>query len=230
LRAAFCYHRRHPPDAISVTAARSTHHTREVLMALVDRVRNICVSPASEWALIAEEQTTPADLTTSYLAPLAAVSAVAAFIGSTLLAAILPFGGALVAGVVGGFVIAIVRFVMTIVGCFVIGFIINALAPTFGGRQDSNQAFKVAVYSYTPVLLAGIFQIIPLISVPFLLIGFVYSIYLTYLGLTPVMKAPPDKTVGYTVVILVCSIILGIVIAAVVAMVAGIGLIGASFF
>ena len=33
--------------------------------------------------------------------------------------------------------------VFTVIGCYVIGFIINALAPTFGARQDANQAFKV---------------------------------------------------------------------------------------
>ena len=93
---------------------------------------------------------------TSYLAPLAAVGAVAGFIGSMLFRAALPFGASVTGGFVGGLIGACVSFVMTIVGCFIIGFIINALAPTFGGRQDSNQAFKTAVYSYTPGLVAAV--------------------------------------------------------------------------
>ena len=35
------------------------------------------------------------------------------------------------------------------------------LAPLFGGRKDFDSALKLAVYSYTPVWLAGIFLLLP---------------------------------------------------------------------
>ena len=196
-------------------------------MTLVDRVRNICVSPASEWPVIEQENTSPAELVTSYLIPLAAVGAVAGFIGSTLLLAVLPFAGVLRLGLVAGLVAACVSFVLTIAGCFVIAFIINALAPTFGGLQDSNQAFKASVYSYTPGLVAGILTLLPILGSLAAIIGGLYGLYLLYLGLPIMMKAPQDKAPAYTIVVVVASIVLMIVISTVVGLFAGAGMLGA---
>lgn len=194
-------------------------------MTLVERVRNICVSPVSEWAVIERETTSPSELVVSYLVPLAALGAVAGLIGSTLLASMLPVirpGFGLTIAVVT----ACAGFVLTIAACFAIGWIINALAPTFNGTADSPQAFKLAVYAYTPVLVAALLAIIPIVGGLFGLVGWVYSLYLIYLGLPPLMKVPADKAVPYTLVILVTSIVLGLVMAFITTIVAGLGLAG----
>ena len=196
-------------------------------MALVDRIRNICITPATEWPIIAQEQTSASELAVSYLAPLAAAGAAAGFIGSTLLASMLPFTRASGGFTIIPLIVACLSFVLTMAGCYVIGVIINLLAPTFGGRQDSTQAFKLSVYAYTPALLAGILAIIPLVGALFGFVGWVYSIYLTYLGLTPLMQSPKEKAPAYTVVIVICSIIMGLTIAFISTLVAGIGFLGA---
>ena len=124
-------------------------------------------------------------------------------------------------------VTACLSFVLTIAGCFIIGLIINALAPTFGGRQDSTQAFKLSVYAYTPALVAGILAVLPLVGALFGFAGWVYSLYLTYLGLTPMMKSAPEKAPVYTLVVVICSIVLGVTIGFVMTLVAGLGILGA---
>jgi hypothetical protein len=63
-------------------------------MAFVDRVRNICVTPATEWLVIEQENTPVSELVVSYLAPLAAAGSVAGFIGSALLTSVLPIRSA----------------------------------------------------------------------------------------------------------------------------------------
>jgi hypothetical protein len=123
-------------------------------------------------------------------------------------------------------VTSIFAFVMAIVGVFVLSLIINALAPTFGGEKNSTQALKVAVYSYTPAWVAGVLQILPALSF-FVLLAGLYGLYLLYLGLPRLMKSPPEKAVGYTAVVVVCAIVLGIVIAAVGGAIAGAGMYGA---
>ena len=198
-------------------------------MALVDRVRNICVNPITEWPVIEQETTQPAELVISYLIPLAAIGAVAGFIGSTLLRAALPFGPIRVS-LAAGLVAACVSFLLTIVGCFVIAFIINALAPTFGGRQDTTQAFKVSVYSYTPGLVAGILTILPILGSLVAIIAGLYGLYLLYVGLPVVMKAPQDKALAYTIVVVVASIVLMVVISAVLGLFAGAGMLGSRLF
>lgn len=183
-------------------------------MALLDRVRNICISPSTEWPVIAQERTEPAELVVNYLAPLAAVGAVAGFIGSALLGAVLPFGGVF-GGLIGGLIGACFSFVLTILGCFLVAFIINVLAPTFGGRKDFNEAFKTSVYASTPWLAAGILLVIPVLGTLVGLLAGLYGLYVLYLGLPVMMKTTPDKAVGYIVLIVVASVVLWFLVAAV---------------
>ena len=198
-------------------------------MTLVDRVRNICVSPATEWPVIEQETTPPADLVTGYLLPLAAVGAVAGFIGSVIVSALISAVGvhvSLLSSLIG----AVVGVVFTVIFCFVIAFIINALAPTFGGRPDMNQALKTAVYSYTPALAAGITRVIPVLGGFVVFVASLYSLYVLYLGLPVTMKSPKDKAPGYTVVIVIASIIVGALVSGLFLLLGGLGILGAGMF
>ena len=76
--------------------------------------------------------------------------------------------------------------------------------------KDSMKALKVAAYSSTAAWLAGIFTLIPSLSILGLL-G-LYSLYLLYLGLPALMKAPQEKAMGYTVVVILCAIVLFVVV------------------
>jgi len=196
-------------------------------MTLVDRVRNICVSPAREWPVIEQEHTSAGELVTGYLLPLAAVGAIAGVIGSSIIG--IPFLGAR-ASLIGSLVGACIGVVFTVIGCFVIGLIINALAPTFGGRPDSNQALKTSIYCYTPVLVGGIARVLPLIGGLVEIVAGLYSLYVLYLGLPVMMKAPRDKAPGYTVVIVICSIILGAAISGIALVLGALGFAGARIF
>src|SRR5262245_30852448 len=113
---------------------------------LVDRVKNICLTPKTEWEVIANESSTTSELITGYVVPLAAVGAIAGFIGGTIIGTPIPFVGTYRAPVVSALTFAVVGLCLQVVSVFVLSFIINALAPTFGGQQNSAQAMKVAVY------------------------------------------------------------------------------------
>src|SRR5580698_5835575 len=119
-------------------------------MAIVDRVKNICLTPNTEWSIIADEPTTTGDLITGYVVPLAAIGAVAGFVGGTIIGRSLPFIGTYRMPLATGLGLAVLTFVMAIVGVFIISLIINALAPSFGAEKNSIRALKVTVYSYTP--------------------------------------------------------------------------------
>ena len=133
-------------------------------MDIVTRAKNICVTPNTEWQVIAGETTPPAALITEYVVPLAAIGAVCGLIGGSVVGYSF-LGSTYRTPLMTGLVVACLTFVMAIVGVFVLSLIINALAPTFGGEQNSNQAMKVAVYSYTPAWIAGALQILPMLSV-----------------------------------------------------------------
>jgi hypothetical protein len=178
-------------------------------MALMDRVKNILLHPLEEWQVIDAEPTTPAELYKEYILPLAAIGPVATTIGS------LAFGyhafGMNYRPAIGTVLsAAIVTYLLTLGGVYVLALIIDALAPNFGGTANQVQALKVAAYSSTASWVAGIFGLIPALG--WLGILGLYSLYLLYLGLPVLMKAPADKAAGYTGVVIIAAIVLFLVV------------------
>ena len=176
-------------------------------MALMDRVKNILFQPKQEWSVIDGEQASVGGLYTGYIVPLAAVPAIAQLIGWSMIGMSIPFMGSIRVPIGFAFRNALIMYVLALVGVFVLALIIDALAPTFGGQKNQIQALKVAAYSYTAVWVAGVFYLIPPLAI-LVLLALIYSFYLMFLGLPVLMKAPQDKAVGYTVVVIVVAIVL----------------------
>lgn len=181
-------------------------------MNIVDRVKRILVSPAAEWPVIAAETTPTQALITGYVLPLAAISAIASFIGQVLIGVSL-MGSTYRTPFMTGLVMAIWAVAAAVIGVFVCAYIINAFAPTFGATKSDAQAIKVAAYSFTPVWVLGILQILPVLGM-LAILGLFYAAYLMYLGLTILMKAPDDKAIGYTAVVIIVAIVVMFVLAA----------------
>ncbi|MBC8132045.1 MAG: YIP1 family protein [Deltaproteobacteria bacterium] len=194
-------------------------------MAIVERVKSICLKPNLEWTVIAAEPASTGSLITGYVLPLAAVGAVAGLIGRSLIGVTVPYIGSYRVPIVTGIVSAVFALVMAVVAVLVLSVVINALAPSFGGEKNSIQALKVAVYSYTPAWVAGVLQILPALSVLMILAG-LYGLYLLYMGLPRLMKCPQDKAIGYTAVVVICAIVITFVISAVGGVIAGAGAMG----
>ncbi len=189
-------------------------------MGLVDRVKAILVTPQKEWPVIEAESATPASLYTGYIIPLAAIPAVAGFVGMSMFG-LRVLGMSVRVPVSTGLTNAVVVYVLALAGVFVLALIIDALAPSFGGQKSQIQALKLAAYSSTASWLAGIFLIIPALSI--LSIVGIYSLYLLYLGLPVMMKSPPDKSVAYTVVVILVAIVIYAVFGVISSRVSGYG-------
>lgn len=174
-------------------------------MNLVERVKRILLTPQTEWEVIAAEQTTTQELYSKYIMPVAAIAPVAQFIGYSLFG-VSVFGTTYRVPIVSGLTSALVTYVLTLVGTYILALIIDSLAPTFKGRQAQIQALKVAAYSSTAAWVAGIFALIP--GLRFLGILGLYSVYLLYLGLPVLMKSPRDRALIYTGVVIIAAIVL----------------------
>ncbi len=70
-----------------------------------------------------------------YAVPLAAISAVASWIGHSLIGVPAPFVGTLRAPVVTGVALAVATFALQLAVAFGVGLVIDALAPSFGGKK-----------------------------------------------------------------------------------------------
>ena len=115
----------------------------------------------------------------------------------------MPLGSALASGVA--------RYVLALIGVFVLALIIDALAPSFSGQKSRMQALKVAAYASTAAWCAGIFALVPPLA--FLGVLGLYSLYLLHSGLPVLMKVPQDRAAGYTLVVVICAIVLFALIA-----------------
>lgn len=194
---------------------------------LISRIKNVLLLPRTEWPVIAVEPETVGGIYTRYILILGAIPALAGFIKSSLIGSG-AFGVTVKIGVVPALIDALLGYLFGLVGVYVLALIVNALAPTFGGQKNMVQALKAVAYAYTAAWIAGAAILLPWIGLLLMLAGGIYSIYLLYLGLPATMRAPADKAVPYTVVTILCAIVLGIVLGMLVAAISGVTDLGRS--
>jgi len=179
-------------------------------MELIDRIKAILLTPRIEWPVIAREKSDAAALLIRYVAILGLIPALARFIGASLIgwyAPILP-------SLLGALVTYLAGFAIV----YGLALIIDTLAPTFGAQKNFAAALRLAVYSCTPVWLAGIFLLVPGLS--FLVILGLQGVYLLWVGLPILLQVPAGKATPYTAVVAGCALIIAV----------GLGLIEASLF
>ena len=175
-------------------------------MNLTERAKNILLQPVQEWSIIDKEPGSAAELYKSYIAPLAAIGPVASIIGLSIFGIGVPIGGSYRVPLGNAIGHAVTTYIFGLIGTYVLALIIDALAPTFLGTKNNFQALKVAAYSSTAAWLAGIFDLLP--SLALLQILGLYSLYLLYLGLPVLMKAPQEKALPYTIVVIIAAVVI----------------------
>ena len=173
------------------------------------RAKAILSDPSAEWTRIEKESGDAAYLLSSYVAVLALIPAVFGFIGACVVGAVVPGVGLVHASIMDGLFGAVFGYVVTCATVLALGLLIRVLAPMFSGRADFDSSFKLAVYAYTPVWLAGIFLLAP--GLRFLgLTGF-YGAYILWTGLPQLIKTPERKVLSFTAVIVVCGFVLAMI-------------------
>jgi hypothetical protein len=178
-------------------------------MNLVERAKKLILQPKQEWQVIDAEPHTVQDLYTNYVMILAAIPAVCGFIGYSIVG-IGAWGATYRMPIGAGVANLVVGYLLSLAWVYVLALVIEAFAPKFGGKKDLDQALKLAAYTPTPAWIAGVFSIIPALSI----IGWLaslYSLYLLFLGLPILMKAPEDKAIPYFLVVILAAIVLSVV-------------------
>ncbi|AEH45720.1 protein of unknown function DUF1282 [Thermodesulfatator indicus DSM 15286] len=168
-------------------------------MNLFTRAKNIIFSPKEEWQVIAQENLTLTDLYFNY----ALIFIFAVFIASSfglVLFSNLPMTSNLLARQL------ILSALMGVGSLFVMAYIVDFLAPRFGGEADILASHKLAVFSSTPGWVGGLLSIFP----PAIILGLflsLYGIYIFYLGVPIIKKIPQEKAVVFTIVVTLITIV-----------------------
>ena len=179
-------------------------------MNIVQRAKEILLTPKQAWPVIEAESTDVATLYKQYVMILALIPAIAAFIGMSLIGFNV-LGVSIRVPLITGLVNMVVSYVLSLAMVYVLALVANELAPTFNGQKNLMNALKLVAYGSTAGMLGGIFSIIPALSLLGLLAS-LYSIYLLFIGIPVMMKSPQEKSLPYTAVLLVCGLVAGAIV------------------
>jgi len=176
-------------------------------VSLIARIRSILTRPSETWDVVEAERAAVGDLLRYYVAPLAAVPAVCGLVG------VLLFGDGVMQvayrpGFAAGAAEAVAGYLLTLASVYVLSRVVDVLAPSFGGVSDPVQAFKLVAYAGTAGWVAGVFELLPVVGWLAGMIGRLYSLYLLYLGLPKLMKAPVERRLSYFALVLVAALVL----------------------
>jgi hypothetical protein len=178
-------------------------------MSFITRAKNILLSPGSEWLAISTETETPQSLLGKYVIPMSLIPAVAVFIGFGVIG--IGFGGFGVSDLKWGLIMAIISFLVSILGYYISTYVADALAPSLGSEKNIGRSAQLVAYSLTAYWVAGILLILPRLTFLSLLLG-LYGVYLLYMGVPVLKKVPEDKRVVYTVAVAAVVVIVGYIL------------------
>lgn len=219
-----------PDDTFTTTAAPASP-AGAPMSSLLDRVLTLLLRPSDTWLQIERENPGIASVYTRYLIFLAAIPAVAGFIGYSLVG-VGAFGFSVRVPIVQGLVGMVVSYVLSLAMVFVMALVANALAPRFGSQAHLPRAFQLIAYGATAGWLGGVFSAVPALAMLGVLAA-LYSVYLIYRGAPVVMRVPAERALGYTAALVVCGIVAGLVVGLVTSLVtprpgalAGVGGVG----
>ncbi len=184
---------------------------KEKFKEILERVKQISFKTKDTWAVIKEEEATVNGIFKSYLLILAAVPALANFLGRMIIGYPVPFSKSIRLNFGESLVTAIIEYAIMLLGIWVVAKVITFFAPKFSATQDEVKSFKLAVYSYSPYLAAGVLFIIPSLGILVGLVG-IYSLVVLYFGLPIVLDVPKNKVLPFFVVIIVSMIVVYIII------------------
>ena len=170
---------------------------------LIKRVINMLIKPKEEWVDVRLETTTIQDLFLKYAVILAAIPAVCSFLGFMFIPYFSHFIGR-------AFTFMILGYVLGLGAVFLLGFVIDALAPSFGAQKNLVESMRIAVYSNTAAWVVGVLLLIPHLWV--YIVGAIYTSVLLFLGVKTIKSPPADKEMGYTATIILTYLVITFII------------------
>jgi hypothetical protein len=170
-------------------------------MTFVQRVQAILLTPRSEWPTIATEPATVQSIYANWVMVLAAIGPVMLIVTSPLMG-----------GIGFGLRAAVAAYVNSLVAVALLAAVVDVLAPSFGGSKDFMRSLKLVAYSFTSVWVAQVALIVPVLGWLVVLLAMLYGFYLFFLGAPLLGRCSADKAIPFTIVVILCAVVLGIIV------------------
>jgi len=191
--------------------ARITTQNNSERLMIIKNVFNLLYSPEAEWQAIASENRSVAKTYFHYVMPMALIPAISALIGASYMGwglvgekvVKLPFENALT--------LSIVAYLALCTSVAVVGYLIQWMANTYGGKPTFTRCFSLAAYSASPLFLVGVVALYPVLWANTLctLIAIAFAVKLLFRGVPIMMEIDKDKAFLFANSILtVCMILI----------------------
>ena len=181
--------------------------------------------PTSEWEKIRERYKS-GGAGVGHIFILAAIPAVAGYIGTTQVGWRIGVGDPVKITGDSAIMIAIIFYMAMIVGTFTIGWVIHLLGKAYELEKPLPLCIALAAYTATPLFLIGAMEIYPLLWLNMMLglPALAYTVYLLYSGLPIMMEIPVERGFLYASAVLAVGLVALVALLATTALLWGMGL------
>ena len=178
-------------------------------MAIFDEAMK-CIAPVSAKQFLGSVQPKPIMSMVMYIAILGILGLVGTIVGMAVIGTSVGFGITIKMPIMWAVISGVIGWIGTIVAIVGGGMAIAMLSQGMVGRQITNEeAVTLAGYAATPVLLAGILNIIPIIGGILVFVAWLYAAYLFFLGAG--VRFGADKALVTTILYIVAAIVITLI-------------------
>lgn len=193
---------------------------------VLNHVVGLMTDPKKEWKAIKEERCSIGKCYCSHVLLLAAVPAVAGYVGTTQVG--WSFGGFTVHKLTteSALQIAILTYLTMLLAVFSLGKAIHWMGQTYGSKQTLPQAIALAAYAATPLWLLGFFFLYPVLWINMLigLPALAYTVYLLYTGVPVMMGVSAERGFLFSSAVLAVGLVMLVTVLAATAILWNMGL------
>lgn len=183
------------------------------------------IDPRKEWAKIRDENCTVGKCYCSYVFLLASIPPISGYFGTTMYGWEIGAREAIKLSPDSAFMIAIIYYLVMLLGVFSMGFMIHLMSKTYGAEKALPRCITLAAYVATPLFLVGFFELLPILWLNFVmgLPALVYSVYLLYTGVPIIMEISEERGFLFSSAILAVGMVALVAILAATAILWGSG-------
>lgn len=166
-------------------------------------------TPGLAWRVIKNTEISIAAFYLRILLPLAVIPPICAWYGVTRTGWQIGSSNLVKITETSATLICLIYFAAIIIGISVIAFMVIWMSETYGNRQRFITGLKFVTYTFSPLILIGVFQLYPTLWVNFIvgLPALGYSVFLLYSGVPIILGVPKEQGFMYSSAMLAVGLI-----------------------
>ena len=179
---------------------------------LLSHAFGLFTHPDQEWVSIRKEHENPTRLYIAYIAILAAIAPICAYISTAHFGWSVGSERLIKLTEISAVQLSVLTYVAMLVGAFALGYAINWMARTYGAKEEHvpSNGIALAAYSCTPLFLAGFALLypVPWFNAAVFLAAACYGAWLMYDSLPIVMGIEKERAVMYGGALLTVALVI----------------------